>query len=263
MTQARVVKAALLVVLAACSGKAAEPAPAPNPPPAPAADPWTGSADVPKPTAPAGIVLEAPGAAPRAVVIYALPAYERTFTYEDKIATNGRDPMIVELTVAWACKPGGACTYQLAKFFMPGAPPDAAIETVAKSTKGEVTVQPDGNALIQPTTFMKTTPSIIELMKLSIVRMPSQPIGIGAVWHLDDDQAKRTFTLKALNATGFTVVADTTYADAGGTAHATLRFERGEPIARTLELAQTSTQDLGGGPPMTMTVSLTIQSPRE
>ncbi len=261
MTQARVVKAALLVVLAACSGKAAEPTPAPKP--VPKTDPWTGSADVPKPTAPPGIVLETPGAAPRAVVAYALPAYERTFMFEDKIATNGRDPMTVELTVVWACKTGGACSYHLAKFFMPGAPPDAAIETVAKSTKGEVTVQPDGNALIQPTTFMKTTPSIIELLKLSIVRMPSQPIGIGAVWHLDDDEAKRTFTLKALTATGFTVVTATTYAEGGGTAHATLTFERGEPIARTLELAQTSTQDLGGGPPMTMTVSLTIQTPRE
>ena len=66
-----------------------------------------------------------------------------------------------------------------------------------------------------------------------------------------------------MSATGFTIRTDTTYAAGGGAARATLTFARGEPIAQTLELSQTSTQDLGGGPPLTMAMSLTIRPPAE
>jgi hypothetical protein len=165
--------------------------------------------------------------------------------------------------VAWACKAGGACTYQLDRFELPGIPADPAFATIASATKGEVTVKPDGHVLVQPTTFMKTTPSLVELLKLSIVQLPPQPLGIGAVWHLHDAEAKRTFTLKAVTEAGFTVAVDIAYLTEPSTVHAMLTFDHGEPLARTLELSQESTMDVGGGPPVRLAMQLTIQPPRE
>jgi hypothetical protein len=262
MTQARAVKA-LLVVLAACSGKAAEPTPAPAPKPAPAADPWTGSADVPPPKAAPALVVESAGAEPKKALGYALPAYERTFMYRNLSTTNGTPGTSAELTVAWACKAGGLCTYQLTRFDLPGMPPDPAFATIASSTKGEVTVKPDGHTLIQPTTFMSTTPSLVELLKLSIVQLPPQPLGVGAIWHFDDDEAKRTFTLKAITGAGFTVAVDIVYLSEQSTVHAELTFDRGEPLARTLELSQALTKDVGGGTILNLEMQVTIQPPRE
>jgi hypothetical protein len=263
MTQARVVKAALLVVLAACSGKATEPTPAPAPVPKPTTDPWKGSADVPPPAPAPSLVVEGTGTEPRKALTYALPAYQRAFMYRDQTTMNGTPGTSAELTVAWACKAGGPCSYQLTRFELPGMPPDPAFATIASSTKGEVTVKPDGSALIQPTTFMKTTPSLVELLKLSIVPLPAQAIGAGAVWHLDDLEAKRTFTLKAFSTTGFTVGVDMTYLAEPSTVHATLTFDGGEPLARTLDLTQDSTMDIGGGPPVKLVMQVTIQPPRE
>ncbi len=182
--------------------------------------------------------------------------------YADHVVTNGEAGLDVELTVVWACKAGGACSYQLAKFFMPGAPREPAFETVAKATTGEVTIKPDGSVLVQPTSFMKTTPSLVELLKLSFVQVPAEPIGVGAVWRIDDDEAKRTFTLKTVTAPAFFVAVDLVYAD-GMTTHAILTFDRGEPLAQTLELVQTATHDLGGGPPLTVETTLSIRPPRE
>ncbi|MEO7095122.1 MAG: hypothetical protein ABI175_17815, partial [Polyangiales bacterium] len=185
------------------------------------------------------------------------------FMYDHQTTTDGRRDLAVEIVVAWVCKAGGACSYQLQKFHMPGAPPDQAMETVARSTKGEVTVKPDGSALVQPTTFMKTTPSVVELLKLSMVQVPAQPLGIGAIWHIDDENVKRAFTLTAVTSTGFTVVADAAYPGGDATVHTTLTFDRGEPIAQTLDLTQTATQPLGSGKPLDVVTTVTIQTPRE
>jgi len=261
MTQARVVKAALLVVIAACSGKAAEPKPAPSP--KPTADPWTGSADVPPPTPAPSLVIDTAGDEPRKALGYALPAYQRVFMYRDQSTMNGTPGTTAELTVAWACKAGGLCSYQLTRFDMPGMPPDPTFETIASATKGEVTVKPDGQVLVQPTTFMKTTPSLVELLKLSIVQLPPEPLGVGAAWFINDAAASRAFTLKAISATGFTVAVDITYLTGPTTTHAMLTFDHGEPLARTLELSEESTMDVGSGPPIKVAMKLTIQPPRE
>jgi hypothetical protein len=257
MTQARVVKAALLIVLAACSGKAAEPKPAP------AKDPWTGSAEVPPPAPSRSLVIDSAGTEPRKALAYTLPAYQRTFMYLDETTSNGRPGTSAELTVAWACKAGGHCTYQLTRFELPGMPPDPAFATIASATQGEVTVKPDGSVLVQPTTFMKTTPSLVELLTLSIVQLPAEPLGVAAVWFINDADANRMFTLKAIGPTGFTVAVDITYLTVPSTSHAILTFDHGEPLAQTLELLQDSAMDIGGGPPIKLAMKLTIQPPRE
>lgn len=265
MTQARVVKAALLVVLAACSGKAAEPtpAPAPKPAPKPTDDPWRGSAEVPPPVPAPSLVVDSAGDEPRKALGYALPAYQRTFMYRTQSTMDGRPGTSAELTVAWACKTGGACTYQLERFELPGMPADPAFATIASATKGEVTVKPDGQVLVQPTTFMRTTPSLVELLKLSMVQLPAEPLGVGAAWFINDAEANRAFTLKAISTTGFTIAVDITYLTEQSTLRAMLTFDHGEPLARTLELSQDSTLDVGGGPPVKLVMQVTIQTPRE
>ncbi len=239
MTQARDVRAPCVVLLIACSGKDA-PAPPPTQTLPAANDPWSGSADVPPAKPAAGVVLDRPGAEPRKPLRYTPVPYQRGVSYRHETTSEDQHGLALTIGVDWTCRAGGSCAYQLRSFKPDDGPADPVIMKIVKDARGEVTIQPDGRALIQPTTFVNTTPSLVELLKLSIISLPAAPIGVGATWHLDDGDAHRSYELTAVTPTGFSVSFATRYGTSADpvTGSGTATVELAQPLVQSLRYSQ-------------------------
>ncbi len=73
----------------------------------------------------------------------------------------------------------------------PGARPNF-FDAGVKGVRGLVEVEPDGSALIQPEILMETTPSLTQLLRLAVIRLPAEPIGVGAKWTASEPDLRRT-----------------------------------------------------------------------
>lgn len=246
----------LWILLLACSGKEATPPPA-------IADPWatapSTSAQSPlPPPRKVELVLDAPGREPRRPVAFARKPSKRDITFIS-VTDPGNHELRAELAVRWTCAAGGECHYELASFVVHTGSDKQSFSELAKDTRGDVSIQPDGSALIQPTTFMKTTPSLTELLKLAIVQLPRQPIGVGAVWHVTDDDSRRTYTVDAMTPAALKLRFAASYSGGSSTSAGELAVNLDDPLAVSYAITQESRLEAPGAK-IDVTSSVTLRS---
>jgi len=184
------------------------------------------------------VVLEAPGSEPRRLVGHAIGAVSRPLVFELAMKVGEHDDT-TKLGVAWSCEAGGPCRYQVSSKEIDGRI-DPEINKMVTSAAGELSIQPDGSVLIQPTSFIKTTPSITEILRLASVRLPAQPFGVGARWTVTERDLRRTYTVTALTATALELSLTGEFDDGSASVKlaGTLGFDGSDPVARTLRIEQ-------------------------
>jgi len=170
-----------------------------------------------------------------------------------------------DLPSAWSCVATGPCRYQLQKFEVRGGPPEPAFETVAKSTRGVVTIEANGKVLIQPETFMKTMPSTVELLRMAIVRYPTEPIGVGATWTEQESDLRRVYKVAKLDDKTIELDVTFTYESETGVSvpgTSKLAARLGDPLAQTMTSTQQQTFPMNGTPVETRTELTPAPPPR-
>ncbi len=217
----------LFVLVAACSSHKDD-APKASP------DPW--AASPPQPAKPK-VELVTPGTAPRRALAYDVKSVDRTVAIDFAIGQ-----LRTAIDVTWRCTPD--CSYAVTRFDI-GDHPDEAISKLAKTVIGVVRPNGDGGYYVVPTTIVRMMPSITELLRMSIVQFPAQPVGVGARWSIVEDDARRTYAIVAIDGARVTVDVDLTYKGADGMSgsdgHGRLEVSLADPIAKG-----TITSTIGG-----------------